>query len=262
MSGTEVRDAVAGWTESGVAAVVARVVSMEGFGGRRAGEVLAVTADGSSAGALLGQAGAAAVTGAASGVFRDGVQVLVDVILGDAEAVAQGLACGGVAKVLIERATDAPAWIFDPPTHVTVVGDVDLARAIAAQARLLGWTASVIASAAEAESAGLGLGPTDALVVLDHDPAVAIPSLAAALAHDHGYVGALGSRGTQANRRTRLGALGVDGAAIDRIHGPVGLDLGARTPEETALAVCAEIIAHRSGRTATSLKNTSGPING
>lgn len=106
------------------------------------------------------------------------------------------------------------------------------------------------------------LGPADGLVVLSHDPLVAIPTLQAALTGEAGYVGALGSRTTQANRRTRLLAAGLDDAEIDRIHGPVGLDLGARTPEETAVAICAEMIAHRSGRTAASLTGGRGPING
>ena len=106
------------------------------------------------------------------------------------------------------------------------------------------------------------LRPSDALVVLSHDPAVDTPALAAALRSGEPYVGALGSRHTQSARRQRLAAIGVPDAACDRIHGPVGLDLGARTPEEVALAVCAEILAHRSGRDAASLRAGTGPING
>jgi xanthine dehydrogenase accessory factor len=163
-----------------------------------------------------------------------------------------------------EVAGDDVIEVWWPTPRILVLGAAELAGAIGRQAALLGWEpvlddggdpgASAAASAA--------LGPSDALVVLSHAPEVAIPSLRRALRGEAGYVGALGSRTTQANRRTRLLASGLDDADVDRIHGPVGLDLGPRTPEETAVAICAEIIAHRSGRSATSLREGRGPING
>ena len=87
--------------------------------------------------------------------------------------------------------------------------------------------------------------------------------LAAALTGRCGYAGALGSRHTQGARADHLGtSLGLADDVVAQVHGPVGLDLGSRTPPETALAIFAEIIAHRSGRAATSLRGSAGPING
>ncbi len=152
--------------------------------------------------------------------------------------------------------------VYVPTTRLVVVGEATVADALAAQGALLGWEVAVRAGFGEDEAAVVqSLGPADAVVVLSHDPAVDVPALAAAL-QSRCYVGALGSRHTQARRREQLTADGVGDNALDRIHGPVGLDLGARTPEETAVAIAAEILAHRSGRTAAGLGSTSGPING
>jgi xanthine dehydrogenase accessory factor len=99
--------------------------------------------------------------------------------------------------------------------------------------------------------------------VLTHDAKFDVPALVAALATDAGYVGAMGSRRTHADRVERLRDAGVDAAGIARIHAPIGLDVGARTPEETAVSICAEIIAQRTGRTeARPLSTTEGPIHG
>jgi xanthine dehydrogenase accessory factor len=84
--------------------------------------------------------------------------------------------------------------------------------------------------------------------MLTHDPKLDDPALKVALPSPAFYVGALGSRKTQAQRRARLLAAGVSEAHLARLHGPIGLDLGARTPEEIALAVMAQIVAARSGR--------------
>jgi xanthine dehydrogenase accessory factor len=84
--------------------------------------------------------------------------------------------------------------------------------------------------------------------------------LTVALATDAGYVGALGSRRTQERRVERLRDAGLDEQSIARIHAPCGLDVGARTPSETAISILAEVIAVRTGRTGESLRETSGPI--
>ena len=148
--------------------------------------------------------------------------------------------------------------IWWPRPRMVVLGAADLAGALERQAGLLGWDAVLDPATSDPGA----LGPADALVVLTHDHDLATPALAAALDGRAGFVGALGSRHTQAVRRERLTAAGVAAAALDRLHGPVGLDLGARSPEEQALAICAEIVAVRSGRGAGALKDTSGPING
>ena len=92
-------------------------------------------------------------------------------------------------------------------------------------------------------------GPADAVCVLTHDPKFDVPAIISALGTDVGYLGVMGSRTTHARRMQRLAEEGVTAPEMtDRIMAPIGLDIGARTPEETAVAVCAEIISLRTGR--------------
>jgi xanthine dehydrogenase accessory factor len=85
--------------------------------------------------------------------------------------------------------------------------------------------------------------------VLTHDAKFDLPAIIAALDTEVGYIGVMGSRRTHADRLARLRAAGVDDVGVARLHAPIGLDLGARTPEETAVSICAEIISVRTGRT-------------
>ena len=87
-----------------------------------------------------------------------------------------------------------------------------------------------------------------------------MPAVQAALGTGAGYIGALGSRNTTADRNRRLQDVGVTQEQIDRIFAPCGLDIGASTVEETAVAVLAEIIAHRAGRHGQPLREAEGPI--
>ncbi len=167
---------------------------------------------------------------------------------------------GGRPALEVDEATMIESFL--PPTTVRIVGHAVVGEALAAQAALLGWSHETVGGADDAIAAAGAQCSHDALVVLSHDEAVDTPALAAALRHGRGYVGALGSRGTQSARRERLTAQGFGPDQLATIHGPVGLDLGARTPAETAVAIVAEIIAHRSGRSAASLQSTAGPING
>ncbi len=170
------------------------------------------------------------------------------------------LGSGGASVAVVEtgeRRLLVESW--NPLPHVVVVGAGDLATALSRQAELLGWTSAVSITVdgalAEVEAAG-----SLALVVIDHDPGVATPVLAAALRRGGGYVGALGSRRTQVTRRTHLVNAGVGEDDIARMHGPTGLDLGARSAAETAVSIVAEIIAERSGRSAVPLATTTGRI--
>ena len=99
------------------------------------------------------------------------------------------------------------------------------------------------------------LGPRDAAVCLAHDPKFEDPALAALLRTETGYIGAIGSRGTHAKRVVRLHEAGFTDADIARIHSPVGLNLGAQTPEEIAIAILAEIVAVRRGKDAASMSS-------
>ena len=96
--------------------------------------------------------------------------------------------------------------------------------------------------------------------MLTHDHKFDVPAIVAALSTDVGYLGAMGSRRTADERRDRLVAEGVGEADLDRVMAPIGLDIGALTPEETAVSICAEIIATRTGRNPASLRDTRGPL--
>ena len=184
-----------------------------------------------------------------------------DELNGAARREAQSALGSGGASVAVvetgERRLLVESW--NPLPHVVVVGAGDLATALSRQAELLGWTSAVSITVdgalAEVEAAG-----SLALVVIDHDPRVATPVLAAALRRGGGYVGALGSRRTQVTRRTHLVNAGVGEDDIARMHGPTGLDLGARSAAETAVSIVAEIIAERSGRSAVPLATATGRI--
>jgi xanthine dehydrogenase accessory factor len=104
------------------------------------------------------------------------------------------------------------------------------------------------------------LGPRDVVLVFSHDAKFDEPALISSLATDAGYIGALGSRRTQERRLQRLREAGLDELSIARMHAPCGLDVGARTPVETAVSILAEVIAVRTGRGGESLRDTTGPI--
>ncbi|MCW2830170.1 MAG: hypothetical protein JWP31_862 [Aeromicrobium sp.] len=100
----------------------------------------------------------------------------------------------------------------------------------------------------------------DAVCVLSHDPKVDLPALSRALASPAAFVGAMGSRRTHARRVEALRALGVDEVALARLRSPIGLDIGASTPEQTAVAILAEVIATSNGATGAPLTGLAGPI--
>jgi xanthine dehydrogenase accessory factor len=100
------------------------------------------------------------------------------------------------------------------------------------------------------------------LCVLTHDPKFDVPLLEIALRSPVAYIGAMGSRRTNDDRLKRLRELGLGEDELARLHAPIGLDVGARTPEETAVSIAAEIISTRWGGTGTQLRRTEGPIHG
>jgi xanthine dehydrogenase accessory factor len=150
-------------------------------------------------------------------------------------------------------------WV--PVPSVLVVGGGAIADALVAQAAVLGWTAHRATDLVEARTAVAAFSDADVLVLLDHDPEFDAV-LADGLRGGHGFVGALGSRHTQTARRQRLHAAGLTDDDLAALFGPVGLDLGARTPAETAVSIVAQVIAVRAGRSAASLARTGGRIGG
>jgi xanthine dehydrogenase accessory factor len=163
------------------------------------------------------------------------------------------------ALVQVSDPTTVAVALWPVPTLV-VVGDGLIADALRDQAALLGWGVLVTDDRDEAVAAAAGRHRSDAYVVLSHDRAVDGPALAAALAGGAGYVGALGSRRTQAARREWLTGRGVLGKDQARIHGPAGLDVDAHTPAEIAVSIVAEILAARSGASGQSLRERTGSI--
>jgi xanthine dehydrogenase accessory factor len=173
---------------------------------------------------------------------------------------------------------------FAPPPQMLVFGAVDFTAALVRVAKVLGYRVTVcdarevFATRARFPQAdevvvdwpdrllrrvGGGLTARDTVCVLTHDAKFDVPALVAALATDVGYIGAMGSRRTHAERIVRLEEAGVDAASLLRIRAPIGLDIGARTPEETAVSICSEIIAQRTGGyDARPLSVTEGPIHG
>ncbi|MCA0920997.1 XdhC family protein [Pseudooceanicola nanhaiensis] len=151
--------------------------------------------------------------------------------------------------------------IHNPPLRLIVVGAVHIAQALVPMARIAGFDPVIVdprpAFAAAARFPGeeiredwpdeavaaLGLDPRTALVLLTHDPKIDDPALEAALAAEVYYIGALGSKRTHAKRVERLTARGFTEGQIARIHGPIGLDIGAAGPSEIAVSILSEMIA-------------------
>ena len=170
---------------------------------------------------------------------------------------------------------------FAPPPRMIIFGAVDFTAALARVAKILGYRVTVcdarpvFATHARFPMAdevvvdwpnrylakvGAELGPRDAVCVLTHDPKFDVPAIVAALETKVGYLGAMGSRRTHEDRVGRLREAGVSDDGLDRVMAPIGLDIGARTPEETAVSICAEVITLRTGREAPSLRDAEGPI--
>jgi xanthine dehydrogenase accessory factor len=108
--------------------------------------------------------------------------------------------------------------------------------------------------------AGTEVDERTVVCVLTHDPKFDVPLLELALRMPLAYVGAMGSRRTNEDRLARLAELGLSGIELARLHAPIGLDIGARTPEETAMSIAAEIIAARWHGTGSPLRTLRGPI--
>ncbi|MFT3853215.1 MAG: XdhC/CoxI family protein [Ilumatobacteraceae bacterium] len=178
-----------------------------------------------------------------------------------------------VVRVFIE------SWA--PPPQMWIFGAVDFTAALAKVAKVLGYRVTVCDAreifatrrrfpmADEVvvswpgklfDQRGHTLTRRDAVCILTHDPKFDVPAVQGAVRTNVGYIGVMGSRTTHAKRLERLHEAGITDDQLTRLMSPIGLDLGARTPEETAISICAEIIASRTGRNAPSLRDADGPI--
>jgi xanthine dehydrogenase accessory factor len=158
-----------------------------------------------------------------------------------------------------EEDGDTFVAIHNPPLRLIVVGAVHIAQALVPMARIAGYDPLLVdpreSFASEVRFPGetilndwpdealatFGLDGRTALVLLTHDPKLDDPALEAALGSDVFYIGALGSNRTHAKRVERLSAKGFNETQIARIHGPVGLDIGAAGPSEIAVSILAEM---------------------
>ncbi|MFE2086738.1 XdhC family protein [Streptomyces sp. NPDC059460] len=184
---------------------------------------------------------------------------------------AEGSRCGRPLALLVESSV--------PPPRMIVFGAIDFAAALVRAGTFLGYHVTVcdarpvFATAARFPDADeivvdwphryLAATAVDArtvLCVLTHDAKFDVPLLETALKLPVAYIGAMGSRRTHLERNDRLRAVGVTEIELARLHSPIGLDLGARTPEETALSIAAEIVADRRGGSGVPLTGAHTPI--
>jgi xanthine dehydrogenase accessory factor len=171
---------------------------------------------------------------------------------------------------------------FGQPPKMIILGAVDFSAALASIASVLGYHVVVCDARPVFATPGRfpaahevvvdwpdrylakvasDLGPRDAVCVLTHDAKFDVPAIVAALGTEVGYIGAMGSRRTKERRNDRLREVGVSDEDLARVRAPIGLDIGARTPEETAVSICAEIIASQTGtESVISLSQGSGSI--
>jgi xanthine dehydrogenase accessory factor len=201
--------------------------------------------------------------------------------LGELEAGITSTRHYGVHGEAREEAVTVFIESFALPPRMIIFGAVDFTAALTRVAKVLGYRVTVCDARAVFATVqrfpmaddvvndwpdrylakvGDELGPRDAICVLTHDHKFDVPAIAAAVGTRVGYLGAMGSRRTHEGRVARLREHGLRDEEIARVMSPIGLDVGARTPEETAVAICAEIIALRTGRRAASLRDTDGPI--
>ncbi len=199
-------------------------------------DALAVTAEGRSDGRIA-ETDTAAVVSTAVDVVTRGITATRCVEL-------DGLELAIVAVV--------------PTPALHIVGDGPMADAIAQQFRFMEWGVTIDHDVTTTRNYLEHAGSADGIVVTSHDRSIDVPVLAAALQSRIGYIGAMGSRNTQAARAEALAELGV--TDLRRINGPVGLDFGARTPPEVAVSIAAEVLALRSGRDGAQLGKVITPI--
>jgi xanthine dehydrogenase accessory factor len=211
---------------------------------------LASSADGSAQLVLTGPELAAPAGTLGSSAVDDGVRGMACSLLRRGATVTERITEGGL-DVLLDL------WV--PVPTVLVVGSGAIGEALLAQAALLGWGGHRVTDLDEARAALAGFTEADVLVLLDHAPRFDA-LLIDGVRRGQGFLGALGSRRTQTARRERLTRAGLSEAEIGTLHAPVGLDLAARTPAETAVSIVAEVIAVRGGRAGVALGGTEGRI--
>ncbi|MFG3265301.1 XdhC family protein [Streptomyces bobili] len=247
---------------SGTAAALARVVHGPA---ELVGRALLVGPDGSYDGGFGAHPELDRTVAAEAAAFLDAGRT------GTLEIGEQGSRCGAPLTVLVEASV--------PPPRMIVFGAIDFASALVRIGRFLGYRVTVCDARPvfatrnrfpEADEIVVDwphrylertqVDARTVLCVLTHDAKFDVPLLRLALRLPVAYVGAMGSRRTHLDRNARLREVGVTELELARLRSPIGLDLGARTPEETALSIAAEIVANRRGGSGVALTGAHTPI--
>ncbi len=234
------------------------------------GGALLVRRDGSYQGGLGGPAELDRSAAGAAGALLDAGRTGTVAVPAGGEPGA-GSPCSGGVRLFVESSL--------PPPRMIVFGAIDFAAALVRAGRFLGYRVTVCdarpvfatpARFPEADEVvvdwphrylrGTATDGRTVLCVLTHDAKFDVPLLKVALGLPVAFVGAMGSRRTHADRALRLREAGVGERELARLRSPIGLDLGARTPEETALSIAAEIVASRRGGTGVPLTDSETPI--
>lgn len=294
----EIADRLIAAHERGAAIAVATAVSIVGSAPRVAGTSMAFDGD-SVIGSIAGGCVEGAVVGVCEEVLADGRPRTVEYGVSDETAFSVGLTCGGTLRIhvqpltdeLVQSLRDATPIVIDctdggepfidtaaEPARMIIFGAMDFSAALAAAADALGYRVTVcdprslFTTPARFPAAELVVQwPVDYLArtiidertvicVLSHDQRFDAELIDLALASPAAFVGAMGSRTTHDRRVASLRERGVPTASIERLRSPIGLDLGASTPAETAISILAEIMAARTGASAAPLTTTAGSI--
>ena len=244
------------WLSDGYKVAVAQLIRTEGSAPLAVGSRMFVREDGLFTGSVSGGCAEALVLEAADRVLRSDVPEELEVA--SAGPFSVGLACGG--KLLISvRVLDSPVEQVFRGTLI-IIGAVAIAEALVPMAQAASFDVRIVdprSAFARKERFSCpvqALWPQDALatlepgvfgVVLTHDDKIDVPALSILLRSHAKYVGALGSRRTQAKRIAMLQDLGFEESELSGIRGPIGLDIGAETAEEIAVSILAELIQVR-----------------
>jgi xanthine dehydrogenase accessory factor len=244
----EVVSSLAALAEKGQAVVLATITSGPG----RTGETLLVAAD-----------------GVVFGPTDEQVSIQAQEILAVRTPEGRVAELGSGAEVYFEP--------FFPPPRLIIIGGVHVAIPLTRFGKELGFHVvvadprakfadpkrfpcadEVLVEWPDEALAHLKVDDSTFIVLLTHDPKIDEPTLASALKTRAAYIGAIGSRKTHAERFSRLARLGITAEQLARVYAPVGLDLGGRSPEETALSIIGEVIAVKNGRSGSSLRGGQG----
>jgi xanthine dehydrogenase accessory factor len=295
----EICEEIAQWAASGSRFAAATLVELREAKTAPLGTTIALGPDGAIWGNIGAGCYETEIVEAMTATAADGITRTLDINLDQDDELLGGTACGAVMRVVAWRPDRAFIPIAqaistgdeDVDLHVAgytftiaaksplyIVGATSLAQELCAIGRRADFRVTVVdprrafatpQRLPDADAIVLAwpdeylpdvLDERSSVVVLSHDPKLDIPALVHALRSPAVYVGLLGSRRAQASRRQALRAAGIPESALERLRGPVGLDLGGVTPAETAVSILSELIAVRRGRSAVPLKGLVGTI--